>query len=133
MKLYLDTCIWLNLFKKEKDYWRDTKKLLEDYKEIYVSTIVLKEMQFVIPKKFLAIKDEFQKDDTIHIIKTTTKDYDMARHFELQHASLSFYDYLHVAIAKRLNAILITRDRDLYNFSKNIVSTKFPKELLTQY
>ncbi|MFC1800816.1 hypothetical protein ACFLYT_02040 [Nanoarchaeota archaeon] len=53
---YLDTCIWLNLFKKEGDaargtpYWKITEDFIkyieENNKQIIVSTIVLKELSF---------------------------------------------------------------------------------------
>ncbi len=59
---YVDSCIWLNLFKKEGDqikgvpYWQlaqDFIKQVEDEKgTIIVSTIVLKELYFKLGEKF---------------------------------------------------------------------------------
>ena len=45
-------------------------------------------------------------------------------------SSLSFYDYLHLAIAKGLGIPLITRDRDLMDFAKNHVKVFKPEDLL---
>ncbi|MGE0792795.1 MAG: hypothetical protein AB7V77_01285 [Candidatus Woesearchaeota archaeon] len=38
--------------------------------------------------------------------------------------------YLHIAIAERMNYIFITRDEDLFNISKNIITVNKPEELL---
>lgn len=53
-KCYLDSCIWLNLFKKESDstsgvqWWKLTKDFIEQVEErdgkVIVSTIVLREL-----------------------------------------------------------------------------------------
>ncbi len=72
----------------------------------------------------------FKESDFIKIIKTTTSDYETARKWERIHKQLSLYDYLHIAIAKRLNATLITRDKKLMKFSKNIVPTCKPEDLI---
>ncbi|MBT4538739.1 hypothetical protein HOI26_00900 [Candidatus Woesearchaeota archaeon] len=43
---------------------------------------------------------------------------------------ISFYDYLHVAISKRLNIPLITRDKDLIIFAKKHIEVYRPEELI---
>src|SRR3989338_3488731 len=126
---YLDSCIWLNLFKKEGDstkgipYWKLAKDFIEQVENgrgmIFVSTIVLKELSFKLGEKFYDVKQFFKGSGFIKIIKTTNDDYNLAREFEQQHGFISFYDYLHVAIAKRLGVPLITRDNDLMEFAKN--------------
>src|SRR3989344_2876280 len=136
---YLDSCIWLNLFKKEigslenLPYWKITKIFLENSKtnnsKIIISTIILKELYFVSGNKFNYIK-KFFKINNIIIEKTTNEDYYLARQFENENKKLSFYDYLHVAIAKRLNAVLITRDKDLILFAKNYINVFKPEELI---
>ena len=137
---YLDTCIWLNLFKKEGDekkgipYWKLAKDFIEQVEDdneiIIVSTITLKELTFKLGDKFDGVKEFFQESDFIHIIKTVPEDYNQARAWEQEHQHLSFYDYLHVAIAKRLNVPLITRDKDLMEFSKEYVEVFKPEDLL---
>mgnify|MGYP003969263633 CR=1 FL=1 len=138
-KNYLDTCIWLNLFKKETStrgvpFWKLAKDFIEDVEDkggnILVSTIVLKELYYKVGDRFNEIKEEFQATETITIVKTSSIDYELARKFEQAHGLLSFYDYLHVALAKRFNAILITRDRDLIVFARKHVEVYRPEELL---
>lgn len=137
---YVDTCIWLNLFKKEGDptkgvpYWQLAKEFVEQAEEknetILVSTIILKELQCKAGEKFDELKQFFKETTCIQLIKTTNEDYTLARIFEQQHGQLSFYDYLHVAIAKRLKALFITRDSELLQFARNNVLVFKPEELL---
>lgn len=66
---YVETCIWLNLCKKEGDatkgipYWILTEDFLEQADEddaiIFVSTITLKELFFKLGDKFEVIKQFF--------------------------------------------------------------------------
>lgn len=84
MIYYLDTCIWLNLFKKEGDntkgipYWKLAEKLIQELdakKEIIiVSTIVLKELTFKLEEKFDLAKQFFKETKFIQIIKTRDND-----------------------------------------------------------
>jgi len=136
---YVDTCIWLNLFKKEVNkkggipYWKiaeDFIKILEEKQEkIIVSTIVLKELYFTLKEKFPIINRFLKESDFIEIIKTSPEDYELARKWEKENKTLSFYDYLHTAITKRLNLCLITRDEDLIRFAKSHVNVLKPEEL----
>ena len=65
------------------------------------------------------------------MIKTVSEDYDLARKFEdEEEIKISFYDYLHVAISKRLNIPLITRDKDLITFAKKYVAVHRPEDLI---
>ena len=121
---YVDSCIWLNLFKKEGDaskgvpYWKLAKDFLEKSNKLIISTIVLKELSFKVENIDKTMKF-FKDSEFIEIIKTRSEDYDLARKFEDEEEyKISFYDYLHVAIAKRLNIPLITRDRDLMDFAR---------------
>lgn len=126
---YFDSCMWLNLFKKEGDinkgipYWKLASDFLEKIEEerdiIIVSTIVLKELQFKLGNKFNDVDRFFKEKEFIKIIKTTNEDYILARNFEQEHKMISFYDYLHVSIVKRLSIILITRDNMLKSLSQN--------------
>ena len=136
---YVETCIWLNLCKKEGDatkgipYWILTEDFLEQADEddatIFVSTITLKELFFKLGDKFEELKQFFNENEYIQLIKTTPEDYDLAREFEKNHALLSFYDYLHVAICKRLGCPLVTRDRDLIEFAREHIDVSKPEDL----
>jgi len=44
--------------------------------------------------------------------------------------TISFYDCLHIAICKRLNFILVTRDNLLINFAKDYIEVQKPENLL---
>lgn len=84
-QFYLDTCIWINLFKKEGDpekgipYWEIAKEFINNLKDnnnqIIVSTIILKELSFKAEDKFELIKSFFEKEEYIKIIRTTPEDY----------------------------------------------------------
>lgn len=138
---YIDTCIWINLLEKEsgiekeKPYWKTALDFIEQvsYKEekIIVSTIVLKELYFNSGDKFNQIKRFLKESEYIEIVKTIPEDYDLARKWEQEHKHLSFYDYIHVAIAKRLNIQLITRDKELIEFAKSRVEVFKPEELIS--
>tara|TARA_Y100000310_G_C20297503_1_gene630131 strand:+ start:102 stop:527 length:426 start_codon:yes stop_codon:yes gene_type:complete len=133
----VDSCIWLNLFKKEGDatkgtpYWKLAKDFLEDDNKIIVSTIAIKEISYKIPEKLNYVMKFFKENDYIELIKTKQEDYDLARKFEDEEEfKISFYDYLHVAISKRLNIPLITRDKDLIQFAKKHIEVFKPEELI---
>ena len=138
---YIETCIWLNLFKKEGDpkkgipYWKLAKDFIEQVEgqdeKIVVSTVVLKELYFTAKDKFNRIKKFFKESEYIKIVKTTPEDYELARKWEQEHGALSFYDYIHVAIAKRLNIPLITRDEELIEFGKSHIEVFKPEELIS--
>ena len=134
---YVDACIWLNLFKKEGDetkgvpYWKLAKDFLEKENKIIISTIVLKELSFKLGDQFQEKLKFFKETNFIEIIKTVPEDYDVARKFEDEEEfKISFYDYLHVAIAKRKNILLITRDRDLINFADKHIEVYKPEDLI---
>ena len=135
---YVDSCIWLNLFKKEGDatkgvpYWQLAKDFLEKENKIIISTITLKELSFKLEDQFQEKLKFFKETSFIKIIKTVPEDYDLARKFENEEEfKISFYDYLHVAIAKRLNVPLITRDKDLIQFAKKHIEVFKPEELIS--
>lgn len=130
---YLDTCIWLNIFKKESNhlqYWKIAIEFITKVNSnVAISTIVLKELEYKTKNKFKIIKDFF-KNSSYVIIKTTNEDYELARKFEYEHKLLSFYDYLHIAICKRLNLILVTRDKTLIDFAKQHIEVYKPEDLI---
>ena len=137
-RYYLDTCIWLNLLKKEINpksgvqYWKLAKDFIEKIEDkqekIVISTIVLKELYYTLKERFQLVNQFFKESDFIEIIKTDPRDYDLARKWEKENETLSFYDYLHIAIAKRLNLQLITRDEDLIILAKKHVNVSKPEE-----
>ena len=144
IKYYFDTCIWNNFFKKEVNphtqikYWKMVELFLEDIfisnnHLIYYSGFVLKELEYKLknPKIFKIIKNFFQKEEKIVYIKADEKIYSFARDLESKFEyKISFFDCLHIAICKKNNFVLITRDNELLNYSKNIINDKKPENLI---
>ncbi len=138
---YIDSCIWLNLFKKEGDpskgipYWKIAEDFIEHIEKsndvIVVSPVVLKELFFKLEDKYSIAKDFFDKCTCINLIKLASEDYSFARKLEseLQY-QLGFFDCLHIAICKRLQITLITRDKELLRVAKMHVSAYRPEELI---
>ncbi|MBW2995298.1 PIN domain-containing protein [Candidatus Woesearchaeota archaeon] len=132
-KYYLDSCIWLNLLKKEGDpkkgrpYWKIAEDFITNNSEIYISTIILKELSFKLNRK---IANQLCKKHKIILIKTENKDYDLARQIERKNQfQLSFGDCLHIAICKRFQLILITRDNELIQISRKYINVFKPETL----
>ncbi len=140
---YLDTCIWLNLFKKEGDssrgvpYWKIARDFIEKVmfsknEEIIYSGLILREIKFkignedILKEKLLFLKEEYK----FRFVEVTEEDYSFARKLESElKYELSFYDCLHIAICKRLNFILVTRDKDLIKIAKRYISVEKPENL----
>jgi len=138
---YVDTNIWLNLFKMEGDpskgkpYWKIAFDFFENVKQkdevIYTSSIILKELKYKLNDKFDYVTEFFRKSKFIRMIKTKNEDYDFARKLEDEtNFKIGFLDYLHIAISKRLDVLLITRDRDMIEIAKNHIKVKRPEELV---
>ena len=140
---YVDTCIWLNLFKKEGDeskgipYWKIAKDFIEKimFSEsiILYSGFILKEMSFKLSDDEFKEKLEFMKKELkIKFIKATEEDYEFARKLESEFDfEISFFDCIHIAISKRMNSTLITRDEELIQNAKKYVDVKKPEELIS--
>ena len=82
---------------------------------------------------FLAefLKEYLKTHKDIRIVKTTFEDYELARWLEAKDDTpISFYDYLHMSIACRLSAILVTRDIALMRKASELVIVKKPEELV---
>ncbi|MBU1204325.1 MAG: PIN domain-containing protein [Nanoarchaeota archaeon] len=140
---YLDTCIWLNLFKKEGNptkgvpYWEIARDFIEKVmfsknEEIIYSSLIIREIKFkicnenILKEKLLFLKEE----DKFRFVEVTEKDYSFARKLESElKYELSFYDCLHIAVCKRLNFILVTRDKDLIRIARRYIIVEKPENL----
>ncbi len=141
---YVDTCIWLNLFKKEGDeskgipYWKlaedfISKVLFSEDMEIFYSDIILRELQIKLDEDYYKAKREFLEEESkFKKVEVLLEDKNEARKLESKYDfEISFYDLIHLVIAKRLNLILVTRDSLLIDISReNDVDVKKPEELL---
>jgi predicted nucleic acid-binding protein len=85
-----------------------------------VSPTILKELKFKLGDKFPLAKEFFDKSSYIKIIKTSEEDYSFARDLESElKYEISFFDCLHIAMSKRLNLKLITKDKELLKIANN--------------
>lgn len=140
---YVDSCIWLNLFKKEGDpakglpYWKIAeefiaKVLFSEDKEIVYSGHILKEIQFKLCNEEL-FKDRLDfigGEEKFRRIDVTKEDYAFARKLESESDfGISFYDCIHIAVCSRLNLVLVTRDNDLMEFAKKHIIADKPENL----
>jgi hypothetical protein len=142
---YLDTNIWLNLWKKEGDstkgipYWQIAKSFIEKVmfsKEdiIIYSGPILKEIKFILNNEVL-FKEKLQflkEEEKFYFIQVIDSDYEFSRKLEDEfNFNISFFDCLHIAICKRMNYILVTRDNELINHAKKYIIADKPENLIS--
>ena len=137
---YVDTCIWLNLFKKEGDsrkgkpYWQIAGEFFQEIKqrgiEIYVSDAVLKELKSTLGDDYQKFESIF-KEECIIMIESSEDDRVSARKLEVD-CLLGFADCLHIAISKKRDLVLVTRDKDLLDFTRNIIVAEKPETILNR-
>ncbi len=139
---YVDTCIYLNLWQKEGNkifgvpYWKFAKDFFEKFEKsfiIYYSGFILKELKFILSEKEFNNKMRlFEISPNFIRIKLSLEEFNQARKIErASNYRLSFYDIIHMLLAKKTNSILITRDKKLLKTSKKFsVIAKKPEQLL---
>ncbi len=142
MRYYVDTSIWLNLFKREGDstkgipYWQIAKSFIDyvmfsEKDQIIYSGIVLRELQIKLSVNDYNNKRAFLESEYKFIkVEVVNEDKIQARKLEsFYNFSISFYDLVHICVCRRLNLILITRDFQLIQIAKqNGVDAKRPEE-----
>ncbi len=131
---YVDTCIYLNLWKMEKRFWKIAKHFFEKYKShtFYYSGFVLKEIQYKIKKDlFIEKRKLFCKNNNFIKFIANKNLIDKARDIEIEtNFEISFFDIIHMLIAKETNSILITRDQKLIQTCKEYnINVNKPEEL----
>lgn len=129
MKFYVDTNIYLNLWKKEGDatkgipYWKLAKDFMDKSERensiITFSGLILKELKYKLTPEQFKEKSDLLKS-TYQKVEVLEEDYNNARKLESKSRfNISFYDCLHIAVCKRLNLVLVTRDRLMLDFAKS--------------
>ena len=143
MKYYVDTSVWLNLFKKEGDptkgipYWKLAKDFIEkimfsENDNIVYSGIILRELQIKLGENIYSEKRKFFEEEPKFVkVDVVNEDKGIARKLESQYNfEISFYDLLHLALAKRLALIIVTRDAQLIRIAnENGVKAARPEDL----
>lgn len=140
---YIDSCIWLNLWKEEGDSTKGVpyyilaqefieKAILSEDKEIVYTGFVLKEIKFKLndDKLFNEKHDFLRQEPKFRFIKSTPEDYELARKLESKFEfKISFIDCMHIAISKRLGYILVTRDKLLIEKATEYILVDKPENL----
>lgn len=139
---YIDSCIWLNLFKKEENtvrgilYWKLAEEFLEKIifseNEIVYSGFVLKEIKHDINNEELfKEKHRFlEEEPKFSFVKTIPEDYEFGRRLESEfNFEISFFDCMHIAICKRLGYILVSRNNLLIKYAKKYLNVNKPENL----
>lgn len=130
MKYYIDTCILLNLWKKEErngvKFWRIAQEFLDHTpsEDICISPVVIRELEHVCPKGYRAHEPELLECTIIHPVR---EDYAFAH--SIKEPALSFADRLHIAMARRLRLTIVTRDRMLIDVARQFCAASRPEHL----
>ena len=133
IRYYVDTCIWLNLFREEHapngvPLWLFTEEFIIRAKqegwEILISSVVLGELSRRLDLEL--VHESFQ---AFTFVETRREDYALASSIEASHF-IGMNDCLHLAISKRMDAVLVTRDKNLLRVAKRFVKAKKPEDLL---
>ena len=124
MEYYVETSIWLNVINNEGDASKGTtwceigRNFLKKKKKVFYSGVVLRELQLNLDSvMYKQIRQELSK--TFVRVDATLDDRAYARKLESFYCyAISFYDLVHLAIAKRIDAVLVSRDRQLLEIAK---------------
>ena len=141
-RCYVDTCIYLNLWQKEVEkktgvkLWKLAQIFFEKAEEngfnIYYSGFILKELSYILSKnEFYNKKLLFESSPNFERLILSREEFEEARKIENEiNLEISFFDIIHIILARKSNSILVTRDKklikiaDIYN-----VEAKKPEEL----
>ncbi len=138
---YVDTCIYLNIWQKEVvngvELWKLSKEFFDKIEEredtIYYSGFILKEIMYLLSENEFKQKREMFSSNPRFIKEIlTSEEYEEAREIEIKIKNeISFYDIIHLLLARKTKSILITRDKKLIETSKSLgVEVKKPEEIL---
>ncbi|MBI4116542.1 PIN domain-containing protein [Candidatus Pacearchaeota archaeon] len=139
-RYYVDTCIYLNLWQKEEvkgmKLWKYAKDFFEEIDEkdsvVYYSGFVLEELMNILSKeKFESERVLFEFSPNFKKAFLSEDELQKARQIEKDTENkISFFDIIHMLLAKKTNSVLITRDRKLIQISERYgIEAKRPEEL----
>jgi predicted nucleic acid-binding protein len=139
---YVDTCIYLNLWQKEVEkktglkLWKLAQRFFEKAEErsftIYYSGFVLKELNYILTKEeFHKKRIMFESSSNFSRLILSREEFEEARKIEKDiKFEISFFDVIHILLARKSNSILITRDKRMVEVAKKFdVEGKKPEEL----
>jgi predicted nucleic acid-binding protein len=98
---------------------------------IYYSGFLLKEFIFLLAtEEYLQKRDLFDSSPNFKKIVLSKEEYELAKKISKRNSEISFYDIIHMLLAKKTNSILVTRDRLLIQLvNDHSVIAKRPEEL----
>ncbi len=139
---YIDSCIYLNLWQKEKGnifgkpFWFIAKEFFEyadnTNSKIYYSGFILKELYYKLTKnEFLKKINLIESLPNFSKVTLNKNEYENARKIEKRvNFAVSFFDIIHLILARKTNSLLITRDKKLIKIAKRFgVTAKKPEEI----
>jgi len=136
---YVDSCIYLNLWKREERngvaFWKFAKNFFEHIEKsqdvIYISSFILKELCFAQDVNDLQEKIvNIRHSQLFKGVAADSNDYANARRMESSAKfEISFFDCMHIALAKRIGATLITRDKKLLSFARGLCLVSKPEDI----
>ena len=140
---YVDTCIYLNLWQKEKGiifgkpFWLIAKEFFE-YAEnqdsvIYYSGFTLKELYYKLTKnEFIKKKNFIESSPNFFKIALSKNEYERTGEIKIKlNSALSFFDITHLILARKTNSLFITRDKELLKIARRFgVIAKKPEEII---
>jgi len=139
---YVDSCIYLNLWKKESNktgipLWIFARDFFEKARikrsVIFYSGYLLKELSFKINKDiFIKKLKMFEYSSNFKRVNLSREEYELARKIDRKTGDeIGFFDIIHLLLAKKTGSVLITRDNKLIKFAKKyFVKSKKPEELI---
>ncbi len=115
--------------------WEHAKDFFEKAESeeaiIYYSGFLLKEFLFLLStEEYLQKRDMFDSSPNFKKIILSKEEFELANKIKKGNEQLSFYDIIHMLLAKKTNSILVTRDNLLISLAKDYsVTAKRPEEL----
>ncbi|MDP1695305.1 MAG: PIN domain-containing protein [archaeon] len=143
MKYYIDTSVYLNLWQKETDYktkfkfWKAAEEFLQKAEDenslILYSGFVMKELMYILGDLFYEKREIFFDETRFKKIFADVKDYNFARELEKEfNFDISFFDCIHITLAMKEKAILISRDKKLIEYAKKYCEAGKPEDFLSK-
>lgn len=139
---YVDTCVYLNLWKKEIDekgnpLWLSARNFFElatiNNSRIFYSGFILKELLFLISTKdYLEKRGFLEENKMFERVSLTEEEYQEAVNFKNKtKTNCSLFDIIHIILANKTNSILITQDKELLDLAEYFqVMAKKPEEVI---
>ena len=140
---YVDTCIYLNLWKKERGvvFGKPVWSIARDFfayvsnidGTIYYSGFLLKELYYKLGEdEFTRKKKAIESSSNFIRANLNEKEYELAGQImKRAEPEISFFDIVHLVLARKVGAIFITRDKQLLSLAKRFkVVAKKPEEII---